>query len=790
MKKEIKIAYFPSDTSKDTVLTSNGTVLDNYCTNCESEENIENGNYTLDATFTLDAVNYLNCEDILKVKMDYGDEIFKISKVTIGTKYIDIVARQITIPATLCLYLDNVRPINKSGQSALNHLLTNAIGNEEITLVSDIETISTAYYMDMSLYKALHDNDNSFINRWGGEILRRGYTLSILTKVGIDRGVSIREGKNLTGFNGLSNLDNLITKARGKGFDGIKGNWIGSPLIDNYSSVYQQTIEFSDVKVKGDSDTDGYDTLAQAQAELDRRVALEFSENDIDKIKATYEINFVQLEKTEEYKNYVSAERTYIGDTIRVYVPKVKCDVKVRAVIKRYDVLSQKTKEIKLSNAVNAEALSINTIISDIKKQYNGTNNNNISSYIDSIIKSGMKDSFVVIRENELLAMDSKDINTATNVVRINKNGIAFSQTGYYGTYTNGFSIDGHINATLVDVGILSAIYIQSKDGTSYWDLNTGVINLNKGKILGNALSIDLDTGVVNFNKGMIKGQSLSLDLDTGIVNFNKGIIKGPNSYWNLDTGVAEFKNGGSIVSSNGVTEMDLNSGAMNLANNFSVDSAGNVRAGGGNFAVDSDGDVTINGTIICKDASNRWTKIEDGKISFSSGGTIENSTYEGKNTLEIDAGVNNDLTLWASTILAFGDVITSGNIGCSGDLTVTGNKNCVQKTDNYGDRLFYSIEDTDSYLTYRTSTAITTGSNTEIKIDIDNIYKECVNTAIDYIVEINKVSFGDYRIKEQTSDYFIIESDRDNFEFKYTIVAKRKGYEDRHIDEYKRKAV
>ncbi len=528
MKKEIKIAYFPSDALKNTVLTSNGTVLDNYCTKCESEENIETGNYILDATFTLDAVNYLDCENILKVKMDYGDEVFKISKVTIGTRYIDIVARQITIPATLCLYLDDVRPTNTNGQGALSHLLTNAEGVKEITLISDIATTDTAYYEDMSLYKAIHDSDNSFIKLWGGEVLRRGYTLSLLTKVGIDRGVSIREGKNLTGFNGSSNLDNLITKARGKGSNGIKGNWISSPLINNYSSVYQQTIEFSEVKVKSENDTEGYDTLAQAQAELDRRVNLDFSNNDIDKIKATYEINFVQLEKTEEYKNYTQAERTYIGDTIRVYVPKVKCDVKVRAIIKRYDVLSQKTKELKVSNAVVAQAMSMNGIINDLKKQYIETNNNSISSYIDAIIKAGLKDSHVVIRDNELLAMDTKDINTATKVTRLNMNGLAFSSTGYYGHYDYGFTIDGVINANMIGAGILSAILIQSLDGKVKIDLSQS----GKMEITGGALEVRNNNNTViidgehNMHKIMASG-SLQLTMEVGETVISHQIIHG-----------------------------------------------------------------------------------------------------------------------------------------------------------------------------------------------------------------------------------------------------------------------
>jgi phage minor structural protein len=194
MKKQIKVAYFPSTATKSKVLTSNGKSLNDLCTKCEVNENLETGNYILDATFLLKAQEYLDKENILKVKMDYGDEIFRISKVTVGTRYIDIVARQITISESLTLYLDDVRPTNQNGQGALSWLLTNSIGTKEITLTSDISDISdinTAYYQDMSLYKALHDSDNSFISGWGGEIQRRAYNLTINRVIGMDRGVSI-----------------------------------------------------------------------------------------------------------------------------------------------------------------------------------------------------------------------------------------------------------------------------------------------------------------------------------------------------------------------------------------------------------------------------------------------------------------------------------------------------------------------------------------------------------------------------------------------------------------------
>ena len=64
-------------------------------------------------------------EAILKVQEDYGKEIFRISKVTVGTRYIDIVARQITISDTMTLFLDDVRPENQNGLSALSYIIAN-----------------------------------------------------------------------------------------------------------------------------------------------------------------------------------------------------------------------------------------------------------------------------------------------------------------------------------------------------------------------------------------------------------------------------------------------------------------------------------------------------------------------------------------------------------------------------------------------------------------------------------------------------------------------------------------
>lgn len=546
MKKQIKVAYFPSSTSKEKVLGSNGKSLDKYCIKATTEEDLSTGNYIADLTFLIDdnIQDILQEEVILKVLMDYGYEIFRISKVTVGTRYIDVVARQITIADSLTLWLEDVRPTNMNGQNALSWMLDKAEGNKEIQIVSDIDTIATAYYQRMSLYKALHDNDNSFMKRWGGEIQRRGYKVYINKRIGIDRGFTIREGKNLTGFECSSNIDNLVTRARGQGFNGILGNYIDSPLIGAYNRIYTNVIKYEDVKVKDEYSEDGYSTLEEAQTELDRRINEEFSKNDIDKIKASYTINFVQLEKTEEYKNYIVAERLFIGDNCRVYIPKLNVDIKVRAMSKKYDVLAQKTKEIKLSNYIEAKPLSIKQIAEKLEKMDSTETILQLAKdNATSLIKGGLKNSYVIVKENEIIIGDTKDINTMTNVWRWNSGGLGHSKTGYYGEFGTAITQDGQIVASFITTGVLNANLIktgllQSFNGYTTLNMETGSF----GNVV-NGFGIEIDRGGLIFSTvgetvGGIRS-SRFLD-DTSINGFN--IVNTKNGDY-IDIGFTENEN-------------------------------------------------------------------------------------------------------------------------------------------------------------------------------------------------------------------------------------------------------
>lgn len=537
----IKISHFPKGTPKDTVLTKTRTVLDNICRSCTVEEDITSGNYVLDAEFLVDSGglwNELVEESILKCQLDYGTEIFVIKKVKKQSRYITVAAVQMTIHACNTLWLEDVRPTNTNGQGALSHMLTNAIGKKkEIVLQSNISVMNTAYYQRKRLQEALFNADNSFIDRWGGEVLRRGYTLSINDRIGMDRKVVIRRGKNLTGFEGTTDLDQLCTMAKGVGFDGITHEgYIMSPLAEQYDQYYPREFKYDDVKVKTENDTEGFDTLEEAQEELIRRVNLEYSKNHVDELRAEYNLSFIPLSMTEEYK-HLASEVIYLGDTVKIQETLLGIDLKVRVISRKYDVMKQKPLSMTLSNIPIEEkrtTVSDSAIIKQLKDQIK-QNNNSVAEYVQSMINSGSTNSYVLYRQNEILAMDNKDINSAINVVRLNKHGLAFSQTGYYGEYTYGFTIDGVLNASLIRTGILTAILIQSVSGDCSINLETGEVNFNKGSIKGPGIDISLNNGYVR-TFATIAGEIFEVMLSQGGIKSNHSLSLKAQEKMNLES--------------------------------------------------------------------------------------------------------------------------------------------------------------------------------------------------------------------------------------------------------------
>ena len=211
---------------------------------------------------------YLDYENVIKAE----GKLYRIFNVVKSLDYITAYVRPIFFDLIDTILLD-VRPTNKTGQQALEDTLKGT----GFKAHSNISTLNTAYYIRKNIVEAvLGNDDNSFLNRWGGEIYLDNFDVYINDKIGADNGVRIEFGYNLNEIEEDINIEEVATRIIPMGFDGLmlEGDtpWIDSPLIDKYVNPKMRVVKFDDVKVKeSEIDEEGFNTIEEARAELIKR---------------------------------------------------------------------------------------------------------------------------------------------------------------------------------------------------------------------------------------------------------------------------------------------------------------------------------------------------------------------------------------------------------------------------------------------------------------------------------------------------------------------------------------
>lgn len=217
---------------------------------------ILNGTWSAQISHPIDAEGrwkYITDEAVIKMPSFNGDQLFRIKQKEKTDTQITATMEPIFMDAKDDCFLVDVRPTMKNGQEALNIMTA---PNSKYSAKSDIPWVSVAYYEYKNLIEAINgDDENSFINRWGGEILFDNHTIIINKRVGGDYGVELRYGKNIKADGLTEEIDtrNVVTRIYPKGYDGVTMSdhgYVDSPLINNYPTVKAATITFEKIRMK------------------------------------------------------------------------------------------------------------------------------------------------------------------------------------------------------------------------------------------------------------------------------------------------------------------------------------------------------------------------------------------------------------------------------------------------------------------------------------------------------------------------------------------------------------
>lgn len=245
-----------------------------------------------------------------------------------------------------------------TGQSAGSKLLASTQFPNEFEFVSDISKVSNARVVRYNPVQALLDDskDNTFISRWGGEIERNGYRIIFNSVRGTDRGVRIKNKKNLVGYEATIDYSNIWTRILPMGYDGLKlpELYVDSPNIGNYVQPKIKVIDYQDIKVNDNPENGDLITLEQAYELLRESASTEFSENHVDEPTGNYKVNFVDLSQTKEYRNFKALEKVLLGDTIYVDHTEDNFHVVSRIIKYKWNPISKRYIEIEMGTEINS----------------------------------------------------------------------------------------------------------------------------------------------------------------------------------------------------------------------------------------------------------------------------------------------------------------------------------------------------------------------------------------------------------------------------------------------------
>ena len=522
-----------------TSFTTNGLGRLADALSCNVKEE-RNGIFELEMTYPITGVHYADLKEtriIFARTCDGGTPqpfiIYKISRpsdgvVTVNAEHISYrLSTMVAMPFTA-----------SNAAQAVSRLSANIVGTNPFTFGTDI--VKSAEYkveLPSAARGLMGGQQGSLLQAYGGEWEFNGFDCNLKASRGNDNHVTIRYGKNISNIKDDVDMTSVYT--------GIVPYWTdGTDLVTLTEKVVMSSNASDypfDIVKPVDFSSDFQDKPTEAQL---RSAATSYVEsNEGWKLKHNIDVSFVALWQTEQYKNIAPVERVKLCDTVTVIYEPLGVNFQTKVIATNYDVLMDRYNDITLGSQTYQLGSIISTAITESEERTDSKLERSIDR-ATKLIQGGLG-GHVVFSTNadgepeEILVMDTDDIDTAVNVIRMNLAGIGFSTEGYEGPFTTAWTIDGHFSADFIDTGTLDASLI-TVEHLSASSIDTGAFTAS-----GDAGSFNLNANTGSLTWSMTK---TSLDAN-GVFSSWDGVQKvtlesGKLSFWESGNEIAFYMPG------------------------------------------------------------------------------------------------------------------------------------------------------------------------------------------------------------------------------------------------------
>ncbi|VQD05637.1 PblB [Streptococcus pneumoniae] len=226
-----------------------------------NDEIVHLGNNTYQLTFRFPTSDtkweLLKEETFLTADDLHGEQDFYIFEVEKQQGYIQVYANQVI--SLLNNYIVSSIEVDRvSGTRVLSAFAGSITRANPFSFFSDIDDRHTLNIKDKNAMEVLAKGKHSILGQWGGDMVRNGYNLRLLKNGGSENESLFMYKKNLSSYQHKTSTKSLKTRitfkttVKGEGENAVDHDYmvvIDSPLLGNYSQIYEDVVEVNDQDV-------------------------------------------------------------------------------------------------------------------------------------------------------------------------------------------------------------------------------------------------------------------------------------------------------------------------------------------------------------------------------------------------------------------------------------------------------------------------------------------------------------------------------------------------------------
>lgn len=414
---------------------------------------IDNGDYYAELQDTIESLEYYQSGMIVRIPTPWGVQGFRLANPRVKNNKVEVKAWHLSYDAKNYI-IEDAYAVDKNCNDALDHFNSATDVPSPFTTLSDIATLCSTRAVRRTLFEMYE----LFLSadRYGGHWFRDNWTLGIKAKVGEDRGVVLKMGKNITDIQVEEVWDDVCTKILPTTTNGEVAILLDETFIEVEEPLYDipftKVVQFENPLVIEDFETEE-EYLSATKNWLRGQAENYLSENKLPKVNYSVSAHIDNVSD--------------VGDVIQVKHQKCKVDILTEVISVQYDAIRKKytkiefgnfRKELKnLSQSITAEA---NKHTDEALKETQTIFQGELEE-ATAQIKNVLGNSYVLNEGDKILVVDTLPKENATNVLMISSGGIGFSNSGINGTFRSAWTLDNELNMENINVINLTASLIK-----------------------------------------------------------------------------------------------------------------------------------------------------------------------------------------------------------------------------------------------------------------------------------------------------------------------------------------